>query len=238
MNNVLIGCNCNSSFSIPKISTESLCSSTFSGLSCEAISNSPECWTKFSGLGIPAMNKVLIGCNCNSSFSMPNISTESLCSNIFSGLSLVSNTISPVCCTKFSGLGVFSMTNSPDLCSSFSGFLIPAMNNWFIGWITVSSFSIPKISTESLCSNIFSGLGSFSITISPDLWTSFSGLSRASTTNALINCVTIGAFSIATISILSLCSLIFSGLSCFFNSIDSLMYSRFSHGNFCPWTKM
>ena len=310
MNKVLIGCNCNSSFSIPKISIASLCSKIFSGLSLASISNSPVCWaifsglsfasittspvccTKFSGLGIPAMNKVLIGCNCNSSFSMPKISIASLCSNIFSGLSLdsISNspvcwvifsglslasmTNSPVCWAKFSGFGIAamnkvligcncnssfsmpnisieslcslifsgrsfsSMTNSPDFCTSFSGFLVPSMINWLIGWITGSSFSAPWISKESLCSKMFSALASFSITNSPDLCTSFSGLSKASTTRALINCVTIGAFSIATISILSRCWDTFSGLAVFWISTKSLTYSRFSQGNFCPWMNM
>ena len=234
MINWLIGCNCNSSFSIPKISIASLCSKIFSGLNWVSKTNSPVFWTKFSGLGvfsmvnspalwtklsglgIAAMYNWFIGCNCNSSFSIPKISIASFCSKTFSGL-----------CSC-------SMTISPALWTSFSGFVNPKIINWFIGWITGSSFSAPWICTASLDSKIFSGLCSFSITISPALWTSFSGLSNPSTIKALINCLWIGAFSIPTISTLSLCSRIFSGLSCFFISTNSFIVSRFSHGCFSP----
>ena len=210
MNNWLIGCNCNGSFSAPTISTASLCSNTFSGLGVFSITNSPVLWTSFSGLVIPAMNNWLIGCNCKGSFSAPIISIASLCSN------------------TFSGLGVFSITNSPVLWTSFSGLVIPAMNNWLIGCNCNGSFSAPIISTASLCSNTFSGLGVFSITISPLLWTSFSGLVTPAMNNWLIGCNCNGSFSAPTISTASLCSNTFSGLGVFSITISPLLCTSFS----------
>ena len=178
--------------------------------------NSPDFCTMFSGFGIARIINWFIGCTCNSSFSIPKISIESFCSKTFSGLCSCSMTISPV------------------LCSSFSGFGIARIINWFIGCNCNSSFSAPWISKASLDSKIFSGLCSCSMTISPDLCCSFSGRSRPCIIRALINCRWIGAFSIPTISILSLCSWIFSGRSCRFISTNSFTYSRFSHGCFSP----
>ena len=220
MNNWLIGCNCNSSFSIPKISIASLCSKAFSGLSWAAISNSPDLWTSFSGLGTAAIYNWFIGCNCNSSFSIPNISIASLCSKAFSGR-----------CSC-------SITNSPALWTSFSGLVVPAMYNWFIGWIDKGSFSAAVTSMASLCSKTFSGLGVFIISISLVLWTSFSGCSNPAIYKASINCRTIASFSITTISILSLCSTSLAGLSCFWIRTKSFSVDRFSHGCFSPLTKI
>ena len=162
----------------------------------------------------------MIGCNCNSSFSIPNISIASLCSNAFSGL-----------CSC-------SITNSLALWTSFSGLVVPAIYNWFIGCMAKGSFSAAITSIASLCSKTFSGLGVFIISNSPDRWTSFAGCSNPSITIALINCLKIGSFSIATISILSLCSSKLAGLSCFLISTKSFSFSRFSHGNFSPLTNM
>ena len=147
----------------------------------------------------------MIGCNCKASFSAPMISIASLCSKIFSGL------------------GVFSISNSPVLWTSLSGLTTPAMNNWLIGCNCKASFSAPMISTLSLCSNTFSGLGVFSISISPDLWTSFSGLVTPAMNNWLIGCNCKESFSAPMISTLSLCSNTFSGLGVFSISISPVL---------------
>ena len=112
------------------------------------------------------------------------------------------------------------------------------MNNWLIGCTNNWSFSAPTISILSLCSNTFSGLGVLAISISPVLCTSFSGLTIPATYNASINCLTKGSFSNATISILSLCSISFSGLLVFSKYILSLSSERSSQGLFSPWTNI
>ena len=218
MNNWFIGCITGWSFSAPITSILSLCSGTFSGLGVLTISISPVLWTSFSGLLTPAMNNWFIGCIAGWSFSAPITSILSLCSG------------------TFSGLGVLTISISPVLWTSFSGLLTPAMNNWFIGCIAGWSFSAPITSILSLCSGTFSGLGVLTISISLDLWMSFSGFSNPATYNASINCLTNGSLSSDTISILSLCSISFSGFFVFSNWTLIVSSERLSQGLLSPST--
>ena len=144
------------------------------------------------------------------SFSKPSISKLSLC------------------VISFSGLGVFSISNSVVLWTKFSGFSNPYIINSLINLVVRGSFSYPRISILSLCSNIFSGLGVFSISNSPVLCNKFSGLSNPYMINSLINWVCKGSFSIAIIAMLSTWLKIFSGL-CFSSiTISPICWHKFS----------
>ena len=112
----------------------------------------------------------------------------------------------------FSGLGISSISNSPVLWTKFSGLSIASIINWFINCTSKGSFSKAMISILSTWLNIFSGLGVFSNSNSPVLWTKFSGLGIASISNSFINWISKGSFSKAMISILSTWLKIFSGL--------------------------
>ena len=162
------------------------------------------------------MNNSFISWSTRASFSSAMISIASLCSATFSGLSSLTISISPV------------------LWTSLSGLTIAAMNNWLIGCNCNSSFSAPTISKLSLCSNTFSGLSSLTTSISPVLWTSFSGLVNPEINNASINCWLNASFSNDTISILSLNSTSLSGLSILSNIILCWSAERFSQGCFSP----
>ena len=120
------------------------------------------------------------------------------------------------------------MLNSDTNSFSFSGLSNPYIINSFINWVIKGSFSYPNISKLSLCSNTFSGLGIFSISNSPVLWTKFSGLSNPYIINWLINWVFNGSFSKAIISILSTWLNIFSGLWISDSSISPVFWTIFS----------
>ena len=101
------------------------------------------------------------------------------------------------------------------------------MINSLINWVCKGSFSKAIIEMLSLCSNMFSGLGVFSISNSPVLWTKFSGLSSPYMINSLINWVFRGAFSKAIISMLSTWLNIFSGLGISNNSSSPDFWTKF-----------